>query len=45
MNVNGSKWMYRKVYDAIWRYINIYEGVDVYESKWHYMKVYEGIWM
>ena len=32
MNVNGSKWMYMKVYEAIWWYMNAYEGVRVYMS-------------
>ena len=29
MNVNGSKWMYMKVYGAMWWYIGAYEGVRV----------------
>ena len=31
MNVNGSKWMYMKVYEAIYG-ICAYEGVRVYMS-------------
>ena len=48
---NGSKWMYMKVYGAIWWYngciwrcTGVYEPMDVNGSKWMYMKVYEAIW-
>ena len=29
MSVNGSKRVYIKVYEAIWRYIDAYDGVWV----------------
>ena len=38
MIVNGSKWVYMKVYEAILWYMNVYEIV------WMYMKQYDGIW-
>ena len=38
MNVNGSKWMYMKVYEALWWY------TTAYESEWMYMSQYNGIW-
>ena len=29
MNVNGSKWMCTKVYEAMWWYRDLYDGVWV----------------
>ena len=37
MSVNGSRYIYMKVYEAILWYMN------VYESKWMYMSQYDGI--
>ena len=46
MSVDGSKWVYMRVYEAI---IIVYECIwkrrDIFEAIWRYMKVYDRIWM
>ena len=38
MSVNGSRWIYMKVYEAILWYMIVYEGVLMYMSQC------DGIW-
>ena len=33
MSVNGSKWVYMRLYEAVWWYMNAYENVWMYMSK------------
>ena len=46
MNVNGSKWEYMKVYEALRWYMNAYEGIWMYMSQYDgCVKVYDSIWI
>ena len=49
MNVNGSKWEYMKVYEALRLYRNACESVWMYKSQkcglWKYMSVNSSKWV
>ena len=48
MSVNGNKWVYMRVYEAMWWYMDANDGVLVimrpYGCIWKYMMVYECKW-
>ena len=48
MSVDGSKWVYMRVYEAILWYMNVYKSVGIflrqYDGIWKYILVFECKW-